>query len=114
MNRREMLLGGLVAGALPIMTPQSWVRAGLHSLFNDVDALSAIGPHILALLGQPDQATLLAMAGLPDVQQTPAEALLQSFADKRQADFRSGRIHIVNGWVMAEAECALCAVLAAS
>jgi hypothetical protein len=63
---------------------------------------------------EADTATLLAACGLRELEHAPAEVQLAAFASRRREDFRTGRIQLVEGWIMAHAECALCCLLASS
>lgn len=69
-----------------------------------------LGRESLARL--PDnEKMLLQISGLSKTDSND-DVLLQSFAAKRHEDFSRGRTLTINGWVMAEAECALCALIA--
>ena len=111
MNRRNLLkLAAALAGAKAFALAP--VHAGnaqeLSLLFSRTDELKFIGRQCLRFL--PDEPTsLYKLAGI-----TPAQNdrnLLEAFAAKRQNDFLNNKIHTVHGWVMAESECALCALI---
>ena len=114
MNRRQLLtLAATLAGSqLAARLPGTNLKqARLAALFND-GRLSELGQQCLALFpANPEQlAQYIGLAGA----ETTDQSITGAFAVKRTADFRAGRIHNVNGWIMAEAECALCALLALS
>jgi len=113
LNRRQLLkLVATIAGSqlIALQPMQSLAGQRLSSLFNSPDALRLLGRTCLAKLPDNNQALLL-MSGLNKTLSNDDE-LLQSFATKRHEDFSHGRILTIDGWIMAEAECALCALIA--
>lgn len=60
----------------------------------------------------PDQASRTALAaGLGCSAEADWEALGAALGPARQADFRAGRTLLVDGWVVADAEARLCALM---
>ena len=112
LNRRHLIrMTAALAGTA--LLPGSGQTAHLNrfiSLLDNPEAACALGLRCAGLLPD-DSGTLQRLAGF-SAMQTNAEALAREFAAKRQADFLHGRVHTVDGWVMAEAECALCRLLA--
>lgn len=97
--------------------PES-IAARIEPLFSDVESAREVGRRYLARF--PDQAnhTLLlersGLAGLP--QDSPAEpTLLRKALDRRrQQDFLTGNTVTLDGWILAQSEVDLCALLALS
>ena len=114
LNRREILFfaatvsgGGSITSGLA--RPNK--HASVARLFGDVTYMELIGAECAKALNIPAN-ELQQAAGL--VGQQSQSELLHSYAIKREQDFLSGRIVIVNGWILAEAECAVCALVALS
>jgi len=105
-----ILLGGLIGhdNHLPGREHMAANLDGLKALGN-LDNLRSLGRKCVDLvpLGQQQ---LFEAAGLGTALE--AQDQLAGFARKRQEDFLVGRTRIVSGWVLAEAECALCVLCA--
>jgi hypothetical protein len=74
-----------------------------------IDNLRLLGRLCVNLVPQDTQ-QLLDAAGIDT--STGAQEQFAGFTHKRQEDFLLGRTRIVSGWVLAEAECALCVLCA--
>jgi len=86
--------------------------AELGALLSQTELLAALGEHCKTFMpGEPH--SLIALAGLTRAC-SDSRTALAAFAAQREQDFRSGRVHTVDGWIMAEAECALCVLVAQS
>jgi hypothetical protein len=57
-------------------------------------------------------AELAAACGLSGAANATLQEQLAAFASRRRDDFRSGHIELIDGWIMARSECALCCLLA--
>lgn len=116
LNRRHLLQLAAAAassGLLPGTTGNAVAARpdALGAHLSDPELLAALGARCAALL--PSQhAQLTALAGLTDTDSNAG--LLNRFVARRADDFRAGRVHTVDGWLMAEAECALCVLIARS
>jgi hypothetical protein len=114
LNRREILLfAATVAGGGSITygLARPNKHASVARLFGDVTYMELIGAECAKALNM--QANELQQAAGLAGHQSQSE-LLHSYATKREQDFLSGRIVTVNGWILAEAECAVCALVALS
>lgn len=85
----------------------------LRNLFADPDQLATVGRFLKTQM-PADASRLWAMSGLPHTAATDTDQLALTFAAKRKSDFLDGRIVTVNGWLMAESECAICVLLTES
>ncbi len=105
------MLATSLAGAqlLPPAITGNSVGARLQTLFTN-PGLRRLGKQSLTALDCP-ASDLSVLAGVNHSANSDAE-LLHAFTRQRKADFLAGRIKTVNGWVMADAECALCALIA--
>ena len=106
-----MFVGGGVVGNAVMASGANTLADNLasHTELKNLSNLRALGRQCMSFL--PDnEATLMAVAGVGT--SGKVEDQLSGFASKRQDDFLSGRIHTVDGWVMAEAECAFCVLCA--
>ena len=115
MNRRSILqLVAALAGASLLPNTENPLASSnrLSELFADPILLRALGQRCKQYL-TTDIDSLLQIAGLLDTEAATAE-LVEHFAAKRADDFRHGRLITVDGWLMAKAECALCALVARS
>jgi hypothetical protein len=117
LNRRNLIqliaaLSGtqLAGGYLTAHAAHSELQ--LAAALGDPALLGAFGTHCFAAmpLARP---VLLEKCGLAIVQDAAVSDQLQAFAERRRADWQLGRIVTVDGWVLAEAECALCGLIAA-
>ena len=81
---------------------------GLKAL-GHLDNLRSLGRKCVDLVPKGQQ-QLLEAAGLGTAIESQEQ--FAGFARKRQEDFLLGRTRIVSGWVLAEAECALCVLCA--
>ena len=96
---------------LPTAIANNRLGEQLNVLFTH-HGLKRIGEQSLASLASAED-QLTKIAGISDVPMNDRD-LLTAFDTKRKEDFRRGRIKTINGWVMADAECALCALIAIS
>jgi hypothetical protein len=105
-----MMLGGIIGHDNQSMSRARWVPdlSGLRTL-GQFDNLRLLG-RACADLVPHDPQELFDAAGIGSATETHEQ--LTGFARKRQEDFLRGRTRIVSGWVLAEAECALCVLCA--
>ena len=111
MKRRDLLkLALALTGAkLLALTPAAATTSSqVNELFNRTDELGFIGRKCLGFL-PANKHELAKLAGINNA--LDDVGLLQAFDTKRKNDFQNNRIHVVGGWVMAESECALCALI---
>jgi hypothetical protein len=114
LNRRKIigLALALMSGATVGRVAQTLAQTGeaqklvdnLGSIGN-LDNLRMLGRQCLDLMPK-DQASLLKMAGVGNSLELQEQ--IAGFTRKRQEDFLLGRTQIISGWVLAEAECAIC------
>ena len=118
MKRRkllQLLAAFLATGTLPAAINGS--RSPLTALdyyeqrFGDSEAVSILGRRYLEKYPATTN-TLMKQAGLNTM--TDQKESLKTFAQQRRQDFLAGDIIKLNGWVLARAECALCALVALS
>ncbi len=114
MRRRTFLRGATAAATCALMAPalSAPASAALASPFRPLasDAARRIGEHYLAR--NPDQRSHRALvAGLGCSAGAGWREACDAFGAARQADFRAGRTLTVDGWLVAEAEGRLCALL---
>lgn len=112
--RRRIFLGGLGATALCSVLASPLPAASLplpsRRRLPDLPGVARIGRRYLEL--HPEDASRAALAGrLGCAAGAGWEALGAALGPARQADFRAGRTLLVDGWVVAEAEARLCALL---
>jgi hypothetical protein len=111
LNRREILglvlavLGGASAAHLTTASEAQKLTDNLGAI-GSLDNLRMLGRHCLDLMPR-DQVTLLKVAGIEELS-TELHDQVAGFTRKRQEDFLLGRTQIVSGWVLADAECAIC------
>lgn len=113
LNRRQMLsfAATLLLGGAFARDTLSARRDNLVANFKDFsaqehfDVIRLFGQKIVGLMPL-DQQQLLDAAGIGAA--IDAQAQFAGYVHKRQQDFLLGRTRIVSGWVLAEAECALC------
>jgi len=86
-------------------------RIVIDQLFGSPENLRALGLFGIDRLPS-DEASLFRLAGIDPKDNESVQ--LDSFALKRQNDFLNGRIYTVKGWIVAESECALCALTVVS
>ncbi|KJS34482.1 MAG: hypothetical protein VR70_17480 [Rhodospirillaceae bacterium BRH_c57] len=110
MRRRTFLHGATAAAALAFVAPiVSTPSAVLAASFSS-PAARRIGEHYLT--HHPDQRNRGALiAGLGCAPGAGWRDICHAFGPARQADFRAGRTLTVDGWLVAEAEGRLCALL---
>lgn len=94
------------------------IEAQIEPLFSDVESARALGRRYLARFpDHADRALLLRRSGLADFPgDPPTEAtLLKTALDhRRKQDFLAGDTVILDGWMLAQSEVCLCALLALS
>lgn len=105
-----MLAGGLI-GRDPKIFDHDPAALNLDELqrLGQIDNLRLLGRLCIDLVPQDTQ-QLLDAAGIDT--SAGAQEQFAGFTHKRQEDFLLGRTRIVSGWVLAEAECALCVLCA--
>lgn len=110
LNRRSLLHLATAAAASGLLpgTIATADAARLGAQLTHPDLLALLGARCAALLPR-DTAALTELAGISAAH---GDTLLDAFAARRAADFRAGRVHSIDGWLMAEAECALCVLVA--
>lgn len=115
MRRRTFLRGASAAAAWAAIAPAFSTATYSKSPASPFMPLAAdgarrIGEHFLA--HHPDQCSRPALvAGLGCSPDAGWRDACQAFGPARQADFRAGRTLTVDGWLVAEAEGRLCALL---
>jgi hypothetical protein len=113
LNRRQILrlaatmLLGAAVGQDVLAVKRDRLAAKLDSLseLGGLDRLRSLG-RMCVDVAPCNQQQLFAAAGIGA--EDDLQKQIAGFARKRQEDFALGRTQIVSGWVMAEAECALC------
>jgi hypothetical protein len=116
LNRRQvmslaatMLLGGLIGRDKSFDHDRLALRLDDLQRLGQMDNLRLLGRLCVDLVPQ-DRRQLFEAAGIDASK--GAQEQFAGFAHKRQEDFLLGRTRIVSGWVLAEAECALCVLCA--
>ena len=109
LSGRELfvLIAALFGSAGPVAS--SAADTGLLSSIGTLDNLRRLGHSCRSLL-PADTNKLQELAGFDAGRAVNVQ--LAAFITKREADFRSGKILLIEGWVFAEAECALAALCA--
>lgn len=115
MNRRRLLqLAAALAVASPAAAAPPASALRLADVFDRPDDLRALAARCGPVFSAASTATLMAACGLGKLAEASAQEQLNAFASRRRDDFRAGRIELIDGWIMAHAECALCCLLARS
>lgn len=115
MNRRQLLqfCAALAGASLPAAS--AGAPAPLHgelaALLGEPKLLRAFGARCRQAMPL-GRAELQARCGLDELAAGPTERQLQAFVAQRRSDLQTGNITTVDGWVLADAECALCALIA--
>jgi hypothetical protein len=81
-------------------------------LFTDLGPPRAIGREYLQSLSQERNCAFLKRAIVGETQPQDARQLRTLLAQKREHDFRTGDIAIVDGWILSRTEARACALIA--
>jgi hypothetical protein len=83
-----------------------------RDLFTDLGPPRDIGHHYLKSFSQERNCAFLKRAITGETQLQDARQLRSLLAQKREHDFRTGDIAIVDGWVLSRTEARACALIA--
>jgi len=127
LTRRQALAMGLIALAISLIPrgmatvlvvgdglPGEWVRPldCLRDLFTDLGPPRDIGHRYLQSFPQERNRALLERAITGEQQLYDARQLRTLLAHKREHDFSTGDIAVVDGWVLSRTEARACALIA--
>jgi DNA-binding IclR family transcriptional regulator len=111
LQRRAMLLAGLAAALVrPARAAPSHLPAGY---FRHPASARAIGrAYLAAVPAEADAARIAALLALGPASGASPAALRRRMAARLRADFAAGRTIVLDGWLLAESEARLCALVA--
>ena len=126
LTRRQALRMGLIPLALAVMArrvatvlaagdafAREWPKSldCFRELFTDLGPPSAIGHQYLQSFSQEGHCAFLEKAIIGNQRLQDAKQLRTFLAQKREHDFRTGDIAIVDGWVLSRTEARVCALM---
>jgi hypothetical protein len=127
LTRRQALCMGLIPLALAVMPrrvatlllarddfTREWAKSldCFRALFTDPGPPGHIGRHYLQSFSQETNCAFLKSAIIGETQLQDPRQLRTLLAQKREHDFRTGDIAIVDGWVLSRTEARVCALMA--
>jgi hypothetical protein len=127
LTRRQALCMGLIPLAISLVTRKAatvlvlgdgftreWTRSldSFRDLFTDLGAARDIGRRYLRSFSQETNRAFLQRTITGGERLQDAKQLRTLLAQKREQDFRTGDIAIVDGWVLSRTEARVCALVA--
>jgi hypothetical protein len=127
LTRRQALYMGLIPLAISVMPrivatvlvvgddfTREWAKSldCFRDLFTDLDPPREIGHRYLQSFSHERNCRFLKRAITGDKQLQDARQLRTLLAQKREHDFRTGDIAIVDGWILSRTEARACALMA--
>ena len=127
LTRRQALYMGLIPLAISVMprtvatalgvgddATREWAKSldCFRDLFTDLGPPRAIGHQYLQSFSQERNRAFLQRAITGETQLQDARQLRTLLAQKREQDFRTGDIAIVDGWILSRTEARACALVA--
>ena len=127
LTRRQALYMGLIPLAISVMPrivatvlvvgddfTRQWAKSldCFRDLFTDLGPPRDIGHHYLQSFSQERNCAFLTRAITGEAQLQDARQLRTLLAQKREHDFRTGDIAIVDGWILSRTEARACALVA--